>query len=101
MTVSKSSLNKAKTPLQRKRLLSVAAAIDDEYEDGVGKSRKERKGWRDDTGGEKTDEETIEDEFDVKLSRLDSETGQTIVSCEAKESGIAIGCNLFSVCKCL
>ena len=78
MTVSKSALKKAKTPIQRKRLLSVAAAIDDE--DSVRVRNLGRRGWREDGGETESDGEE-----DVEMKRLDSETGQTILS---KEPGV-------------
>ncbi len=82
MTVSKSALKRAKTPIQRKRLLSVAAAIGDEESEGVRVAgRGKTIGWRDEEGDEdKIDHD--EEERGVEIQRLDSETGQTILSKE-------------------
>ena len=94
MTVSKSTLKRAKTPIQRKRLLSFAAAIGDEEREGgtmlgaaaAGKARA-ASGWsRRDKEEEKVDHGD-EDESGVEIQRLDSETGQTIIS---KETGTAM-----------
>lgn len=92
MTVSKSTLKRAKTPIQRKRLLSVAAAIGDEGREGMVRRRVAGRaaadGWREDLeeggGEEKGDRDNEEEECGVEIQRLDSETGQTILS---KESG--------------
>jgi hypothetical protein len=52
VTVSKSTLKRAKTPIQRKRLLSVAAAIGDEEREGAllgvaaGRERSRARGGR-------------------------------------------------------
>ena len=82
MTVSKSALKRAKTPIQRKRLLSVAAAIDDEESEGVREEKGTIGAWREEGGEDKIGHD--EEESGVKVVRLDSETGQTILS---KESG--------------
>ena len=97
MTVSKSGLTKAKTPIQRKRLLSVAAAINDEQgEKNTGiESRTETRGWGDDESGCDIEKEG---EIKMELKRLDSETGQTIISTESKESGV---CVCVCVCVCV
>ena len=87
MTVSKSALKRAKTPIQRKRLLSVAAAIGDEKSEGVMRvTRREAiEGWKEADGGEeKGVPDDDEEEIEIEIQRLDSETGQTILS---KESG--------------
>lgn len=84
MTVSRSALNKAKTPIQRKRLLSIAAAVDDQLEES-NNLRGEIREWR-----EENDEENTLDgeENESKIKRLDSETGQTIMGIDSKETGI-------------
>ena len=102
MTVSKSTLKRAKTPIQRKRLLSFAAAIGDEEREGrvmlgaaaAGRGTRAASGWnwRDEGeegggGEEEKGDHGDEDESGVEIQRLDSETGQTIIS---KESGTAM-----------
>ena len=82
MTVSKSALKRAKTPIQRKRLLSVAAAIGDEGS-AEAMRRGNTIGWRDEESGEEKRDHD-DKERGAKIQRLDSETGQTILS---KESG--------------
>ena len=83
MTVSRSALNKAKTPIQRKRLLSIAAAADDQLEES-NNLRGELREWK-----EELDEKNIQDreENESKIKRLDSETGQTIMGTDSKETG--------------
>ena len=92
MTVSKSALTNAKTPIQRKRLLSVAAAIEDDRERAA-EGGERRRGWREkgEGEGEEVSHDEVEEEGtgagDLPLKRLDSETGQTIMGVESKESG--------------
>ena len=83
MTVSRAALNKAKTPIQRKRLLSIAAAIDDQPEES-NNLRSKIKGWK-----EENDEENTQDgeENEVKIKRLNSETGQAITGIDSRETG--------------
>ena len=86
MTVSKSTLKRVKTPIQRKRLLSVAAAISDEEHERAGR-RAVTEGWMEEEeergrGEEREDDDDGDD--GENRARLDSETGQTILS---KESG--------------
>ena len=87
MTVSKSTLKRVKTPIQRKRLLSVAAAISDEEHERAGR-RAVTEGWMEEEEEERGRGEEREDGDDgddgENRARLDSETGQTILS---KESG--------------
>ena len=98
VTVSKSALTNAKTPIQRKRLLSVAAAIEDDEERAVEGLMRERRGWKEeeeekednkeeDGGGFSCDEKAAGG-GDLPMKRLDSETGQTIVGTDTKESGM-------------
>ena len=90
MTVSKSALKRAKTPIQHKRLLSVAAAIRDEKSErvirgaGRGAERGAIDGWKEEDGGEEKEDLDDEEISRVEIQRLDSETGQIMLS---KESG--------------
>ena len=87
MTVSKSALKRAKTPIQRKRLLSAAAAIGDGKSEGLVRvaGRGAIDGWKEEEEGEEKGDPDDEEESGVKIQRLDSETGQTIIP---KDSGI-------------
>lgn len=78
MNVSKSALKRAMTPIQRKRLLSAAAAIATERQD------KTIEGWKEEESDYKRDHDEGKEEREDEEQRLDSETGQTIPS---KESG--------------
>ena len=84
MTVSRSALNKAKTPIQRKRLLSIAAAMDDQLLEESNNLRSELRTWKKE-GDDETTQDGEEDEPEIK--RLDSETGQTIMGINSKETG--------------
>ena len=70
MKVDQSALKKASTPAQRKRLLSIAAAINNDVTDGaIGGGVKTTAAWRGVVNGE-----------DEDLEGLDSVTGQRVQS---------------------